>query len=188
MPLQRILVEAHSHPIVLYWTPYVIFIVEYVYLICLFPISKLSTFLTGGFFWTSLTLSNRSTDWTTNVIYNFLSQYHSYDVGFWKSRVHVVSFPGGTSSKESACHCRRHKRDGFDPLVRKDTLEEGMTAHSSTLAWRIPMNRGAWWVPLHRAAKSQMWLKRLSRHSYPRDTQPSLWESEKASYRTRALS
>ena len=28
-------------------------------------------------------------------------------------------FPGGTSAKESACQCRRHKRLRFDPWVRK---------------------------------------------------------------------
>ena len=26
----------------------------------------------------------------------------------------------------------------------EDPLEEGMATHSSTLAWRIPMDRGAW--------------------------------------------
>ena len=26
----------------------------------------------------------------------------------------------------------------------EDPLEEGMAAHSSILAWRIPMDRGAW--------------------------------------------
>ena len=25
-------------------------------------------------------------------------------------------------------------------------LEEGMATHSSILAWRIPMDRGAWWA------------------------------------------
>ena len=29
------------------------------------------------------------------------------------------AFPGGTSSKEPACQCGRHKRHGFDPRVRK---------------------------------------------------------------------
>ena len=28
----------------------------------------------------------------------------------------------------------------------EDTLEEGMATHSSILAWRIPMDRGAWWA------------------------------------------
>ena len=31
-------------------------------------------------------------------------------------------------------------------LGLKDSLEEGMTTHSSILAWRIPMDRGAWQV------------------------------------------
>ena len=29
----------------------------------------------------------------------------------------------------------------------EDPLEEAMTTHSSILAWRIPMDRGAWWAP-----------------------------------------
>ena len=36
----------------------------------------------------------------------------------------------------------------------EDPLEEGMTTHSSILAWRIPMDRGAWWAIVPRAAKS----------------------------------
>ena len=28
-------------------------------------------------------------------------------------------FPGGTSGKEPACQCRRHRRCGFDPWVGK---------------------------------------------------------------------
>ena len=36
-----------------------------------------------------------------------------------------------------------------------DPLEEGMATYSSILAWRIPMDRGAWWVILHGVAKSQ---------------------------------
>ena len=27
-----------------------------------------------------------------------------------------------------------------------DPLEEGMATHSSILAWKIPMDRGAWWA------------------------------------------
>ena len=37
----------------------------------------------------------------------------------------------------------------------EDPLEEGMAAHSSSLAWRIPMNRGACWATVHGVAKSQ---------------------------------
>ena len=35
----------------------------------------------------------------------------------------------------------------------KDPLEEGMATHSSILAWRIPMDRGAWWAVVHGVAK-----------------------------------
>ena len=37
----------------------------------------------------------------------------------------------------------------------EDPLEKGMTTHSSILAWRIPMNIGAWWAAVHGVAKSQ---------------------------------
>ena len=35
-------------------------------------------------------------------------------------------------------------------------LEEEIATHSSILAWRIPMDRGAWWASVHGVAKS--WL------------------------------
>ena len=33
-----------------------------------------------------------------------------------------------------------------------------MATHSSILAWRIAMDRGAWWVTAHGVAKSQTQL------------------------------
>ena len=30
-----------------------------------------------------------------------------------------------------------------------DPLEEGMATHSSIFAWRMPMDRGAWWAIVH---------------------------------------
>ena len=38
------------------------------------------------------------------------------------------------------------------------SLEEGMATHSSILAWRIPVDRGAWWATVHRVTKSQTWF------------------------------
>ena len=40
----------------------------------------------------------------------------------------------------------------------EDPLEEGMATHSSILAWRIPMDRGAWQAAVHRVTKSRTWL------------------------------
>ena len=36
----------------------------------------------------------------------------------------------------------------------EDPLEEGMATHSSIVAWRIPMDRRAWWATVHGVAKS----------------------------------
>ena len=40
-------------------------------------------------------------------------------------------------------------------LHQEDPLEEGMATHSSILAWRIPMDRGAWQAVVHGVVKSQ---------------------------------
>ena len=37
----------------------------------------------------------------------------------------------------------------------EDPLEEGMATHSSTLACRIPMDKGAWQATVHGVAKNQ---------------------------------
>ena len=37
--------------------------------------------------------------------------------------------------------------------------EEGIVTHSNILAWRIPMDRGAWWAAVHRVPKSQTQLR-----------------------------
>ena len=42
------------------------------------------------------------------------------------------------------------------PSLRWDNpLEEGMATHSSILAWRIPMDSGAWRATVHGVTKSQ---------------------------------
>ena len=76
----------------------------------------------------------------------------------------ALGFLGGTSGKEPACQCKKYKRLGFDPWVRDDPLEEGMATHSSILALRIPMDRGAWWAVVPRFTKSWTRLKQISMH------------------------
>ena len=44
----------------------------------------------------------------------------------------------------------------------EDPLEKGMATHSSILAWRIPIDRGAWWATVHGVAKNWTWLKNSS--------------------------
>ena len=40
-------------------------------------------------------------------------------------------------------------------LGGEDPLEEGMAAHSTILAWRIPMDREAWQAEVHEVRKSR---------------------------------
>ena len=49
-------------------------------------------------------------------------------------------------------------------LGQEDPLEEEMTARSSILAWRIPMDTGSWWATVHGVTKSQTRLQRPSSH------------------------
>ena len=61
-----------------------------------------------------------------------------------------MGFPSGSDSKESTCNV------GDLGLVPGSGRSpgEGMATHSSILAWRIPMDRGAWWATVHGVTKS----------------------------------
>ena len=37
----------------------------------------------------------------------------------------------------------------------EDPLEESVTTHSNIVAWRIPMDREAWWAMVYGVAKSR---------------------------------
>ena len=59
-----------------------------------------------------------------------------------------MGFPGG---KKPTCQCWRHKR--VCSLGQEDPLEEGTATHTSILAWRNPMDRGAWEATVHKGRK-----------------------------------
>ena len=61
-----------------------------------------------------------------------------------------MDFPGGSNGKESACNVGHL---GSIPSW-EDPLEEGMATHSSILAWRIPMDRGAHGVTMSQTGLS----------------------------------
>ena len=62
-----------------------------------------------------------------------------------------MGYPGSSDGKESPAMCETWVRS----LGQEDPLEELMATHSSILAWRIPMDRGAWRATVHRVAKSR---------------------------------
>ena len=49
-------------------------------------------------------------------------------------------------------------RDMSRSLGWEDPLEEEMAPYSSILAWRMPMDKGAWRATVHVVAKSQTQL------------------------------
>ena len=46
-------------------------------------------------------------------------------------------------------------------LGREDPLEKEMATHSNILAWKDPMDGGAWQATAHRVAKSQTLTERV---------------------------
>ena len=50
-------------------------------------------------------------------------------------------------------------------LSWEDPLEEGMETHSSILAWRIPMDTGAWRAIVHGVTESDMTEQLSTVHS-----------------------
>ena len=59
-------------------------------------------------------------------------------------------FPGGSVVKNSLAMKETQVRS----LHKEDPLETEMETHSSILAWRVPMNRGAWRATAHGVVKS----------------------------------
>ena len=62
-----------------------------------------------------------------------------------------MGFPGGSDSKESTTMLETW----IQSLGWEDPLEEVMATHSSILAWRILMDKGAWRATVHGVTKRQ---------------------------------
>ena len=61
-----------------------------------------------------------------------------------------IQFLAGLDDKESDAR----QKTSVWPLDQEDPLEKGMVTYSNILAWRIPMNRLAWWATVHGVTKS----------------------------------
>ena len=71
-------------------------------------------------------------------------------------------FPGSSDGKEPAWQCGR---SGFDLWLGKIPMRRGIATHSSILAWRIPMERGARWATVHGVGKNWTWVSNSEQHS-----------------------
>ena len=61
-----------------------------------------------------------------------------------------ISFLRGSDGKESTCETE----DLGSIPGWEDSLKKSMATHSSILAWRIPMDRGAWQAIVHEVLES----------------------------------
>ena len=68
--------------------------------------------------------------------------------------INLLGFPGGSGGKESACKTG----DSVSIPGSGSSLEKGMATHSSSLSWRIPVDRGAWRAMVDGVTKSRTQL------------------------------
>ena len=79
----------------------------------------------------------------------------------WMVLPSILGLPGGASGKEPGCPCRRHKRCGFSPSVRKIPWRRAWQPTPVFLPGES-LDRGAWQGMVHKITKSQIRLKQLS--------------------------
>ena len=98
------------------------------------------------------------------LLINLDSSYHCNfcDVSTWLSRSQWIAYNlsllrvGWASLvAQLVKNLPAMKETWVRSLGGEDSLEEGMATHSSILAWRIPMDRGAWWATAQGVAKSR---------------------------------
>ena len=65
----------------------------------------------------------------------------------------TMGFPG-SSAVDNSPAMQESQEMQVRLLGLEEPLEEGMATLSSILAWRIPMDRGAWWATVHGVTKS----------------------------------
>ena len=81
-------------------------------------------------------------------------------LGVAKSQTQSVRLSHKYRASRVALATRIHlpRQETLETWVRslgwEDPLEEGMATHFSLLAWRIPMDRDAWWATVHGVVKS----------------------------------
>ena len=66
-------------------------------------------------------------------------------------------FPGGSVVNSSPAMQEPQETQVWS-LGQEDPLQEDMVTHFGIFAWRITMDRGAWWATVHRVAKSRTQL------------------------------
>ena len=94
-------------------------------------------------------------------MYDFAGK-HMFVIFYWSIPGYTsLGFPCGLAVKNLPA-VQETRTCSFSPWVGKIPLEKGMASHSSILAWRIRVDRGAWWATLHGVPKESDTPERLS--------------------------
>ena len=78
--------------------------------------------------------------------------------GAWRATTSGLSILGASLGAQMVKNLPAMQEAWVSALGWEDPLEEGMATHSTILAWRIPMDREAWWAAVHRVTKSRTQL------------------------------
>ena len=98
--------------------------------------------------------------WISNIELEIRQQPLSLDflllkkVGWFRGNWYMqrTSVASQVSGKGSACHCKRYRRQGFDPWVGKITWRRKWQPLQYSYL-ENPMDRGAWWATIYGVAK-----------------------------------
>ena len=84
---------------------------------------------------------------------SYHSIFHLVPSILWYLIARDEGLPWGLSGKEFACDAGASQENQFLSLGWEDPLENEITTCSSSLAWEISMDRGAWRATVHGVAK-----------------------------------
>ena len=79
---------------------------------------------------------------------HLLSTYAYLNEAFVPLLTYILGCKGGISGKKPIANAGDVRDMGSIPGLGRSP-EEGMATHSSILAWRLPMDRGAWGAAVH---------------------------------------
>ena len=81
-------------------------------------------------------------------------QFLGWEVALEKGQVTQSKYSWASLVAQTVKNLAAMQETWVRSLGWKDLLEKGMATHYSILAWRIPMDRGAWQTTIHGVAKS----------------------------------
>ena len=97
---------------------------------------------------------------STSCLYLFLLPHSSQNI--YLDVVQSLDFPGGSVVKKPPASA---EDSGSTPGLGRSPEKE-MAAHSSILAWKNTMDRGAWWAIVHGVAKESNMTERLNSNKH----------------------